>query len=91
MKFAIIATDKPDSLQVRLETRPDHVNYLKTCGVVEQAGALLNEAGDMYGSLVIIDVEDKAAAQEWAANDPYAKAGLFADVRIEAWNRVIGG
>ncbi|WP_417262451.1 YciI family protein [Celeribacter sp.] len=90
MKFAVICTDKPGALQIRLDTRPDHVEYLKSCGVVEQAGPFLNDAGEMSGSLVIIEVEDMAAAQDWAANDPYAKAGLFADVRIEAWNRVIG-
>ena len=30
-----------------------------------------------------------AAAQDWAANDPYAKAGLFADVQLIPWNKVI--
>ena len=53
-------------------------------------GPFLNDAGEMHGSLVVIEVEDMAAAQAWADKDPYALAGLFADVRIEAWNRVIG-
>ena len=44
----------------------------------------------MIGSLVILDAADKAAAQDWADNDPYAKAGLFADVQLIPWNRVIG-
>jgi len=46
----------------------------------------------MIGSLVILDVADKAAAQEWADNDPYAKAGLFADVAadpLEPGDRVV--
>ncbi|MEL6679892.1 MAG: YciI family protein [Pseudomonadota bacterium] len=91
MLYAIICTDKPDHLAVRMENRPAHVDYLKSSGVVAQAGPFLDGAGDMSGSLVIIDVADTAAAQAWAADDPYAQAGLFADVRIEAWNRVIGG
>lgn len=90
MKFAIICTDKPGALQIRLDTRAQHVDYLKTCGVVEQAGPFLNEAGEMCGSLVVIEVSDRAAAEAWAEQDPYAKAGLFENVRIEAWNRVIG-
>ncbi|WP_339691756.1 YciI family protein [Celeribacter baekdonensis] len=90
MKYAIICTDKPGSLHIRTETRPDHVAYLKSCGVVEQAGPFLDTDGKMCGSLVIIEVDDLEAANSWAANDPYAKAGLFADVRIEAWNKVIG-
>ncbi|MBW6416219.1 YciI family protein [Celeribacter sp. PS-C1] len=91
MKFAVICTDKPGALQIRLDTRAEHVEYLKGCGVVVHAGPFLNDADEMYGSLVIIEVDDMAAAQDWAANDPYAKAGLFSDVRIEAWKQVIGG
>ena len=55
-----------------------------------QAGALLDGDGEMCGSLLILDVADRAAADAWAADDPYAKAGLFSDVTIKPWNRVIG-
>ena len=44
----------------------------------------------MCGSLVILDVADMAAAEAWAAGDPYAKAGLFSDVELTAWKKVIG-
>lgn len=89
MLYAVICTDKPDHLEVRKANRPAHVEYLKATSVV-QAGPFLDATGDMCGSLVIIEAEDMAAAQAWAAGDPYGQAGLFADVRIEAWNRVIG-
>lgn len=89
MLYALICTDKPDHLQTRQDNRPAHVAYLKETGVVH-AGPFLNAAGEMYGSLVVIEAQDHAAAQAWAAEDPYAKAGLFSDVRIEAWNKVIG-
>ena len=49
-----------------------------------------NEEGFPAGSLVVLDVPDRAAAEAWAAADPYAKAGLFAAVTIRPWNRVIG-
>ena len=90
MKIAIICTDKPGALQIRLDTRSEHLAYLEQTGVVEQAGPFLNEAGDMCGSLLILEVADLAAAQAWADNDPYAKAGLFESVSIQAWKRVIG-
>lgn len=90
MRFAIICTDKPGALQIRLDTRTEHLAYLSSTGVVEQAGPFLNAEGEMYGSLLILEVEDLAAAQEWAANDPYAKAGLFESVTIQAWKKVIG-
>jgi uncharacterized protein YciI len=90
MFIALIGKDKPGALEIRKANRDDHVAYLKSTGVVAQAGPLLDNAGEMCGSLVILDVEDMAAAEAWAAADPYAQAGLFADVQLIAWNRVIG-
>jgi len=90
MLFAVICDDKTGALDVRKENRPDHVAYLKSSGVVTQAGPFLDAAGEMCGSLVVIDVADQEAADIWAAADPYAKAGLFERVSIRPWNRVIG-
>lgn len=89
MLAALICIDKPDHLQTRLATRPAHGDYLKQTGVVAQAGPFLNEAGEMIGSLVILDVASLADAEAWAAADPYAKAGLFASVTIREWKKVI--
>jgi uncharacterized protein YciI len=89
MLIALIARDKAGALQTRLDNRADHVEYLKSTGVVSQAGPLLDDAGEMIGSLVILDVADMAAAQAWAANDPYAKAGLFESVDLIPWKKVI--
>jgi uncharacterized protein YciI len=90
MFIALIGKDKPGALEIRKANRDAHVAYLKSTGVVAQAGPLLDDAGEMCGSLVILDVENMAAAEAWAAADPYAQAGLFADVQLIAWNRVIG-
>jgi uncharacterized protein YciI len=43
----------------------------------------------MCGSVIILDVADLAAAEAFAAGDPYAKAGLFASVTIDRWNKVL--
>ena len=90
MRVALITCDKPGALQVRLDTRTDHLAYVKTTGVVEMAGPFLDAAGQMCGSLIILDVADMTAAQTWADNDPYAKAGLFATVTLSEWKKVIG-
>jgi uncharacterized protein YciI len=89
MLIALMAKDKDGALQTRLDNRAAHLAYIEETGVVAMAGPLLD--GDaMIGSLVILDVEDMAAAQTWADNDPYAKAGLFASVELTAWKKVIG-
>ena len=90
MRVALITRDKPGTLQIRLDTRTDHLAYVKTTGVVEMAGPFLDAAGQMCGSLIILDVADMTAAQTWADNDPYAKAGLFATVTLSEWKKVIG-
>ena len=90
MRVALITRDKPGALQIRLDTRTDHLDYIMTTGVVEMAGPFLDAAGQMCGSLIILDVADMTAAQTWADNDPYAKAGLFATVTLSEWKKVIG-
>jgi uncharacterized protein len=90
MRFALICLDKPNALQTRVENRSAHLEHLNTSGVVEQAGPFIDAAGQMCGSLIILNVGTKAEAEAWAAADPYAKAGLFQSVMIQEWKRVIG-
>ena len=90
MRIALITRDKAGALQTRLDNRDAHLAYIKETGVVEMAGPFLDENGTMTGSLIVMNVENMAAAQDWAENDPYAKAGLFEKVRIEEWKKVVG-
>jgi len=90
MLVCLMARDKVGALSVRVENRPAHVDYLKSTGCVQLAGPLVDAEGNMCGSMIVLDVPDMAAAQDWAANDPYAKAGLFASVTLDEWKKVIG-
>lgn len=89
MLIALIARDKPGQLQTRLDNREAHLAYIEKTGVVSQAGPLMNESGGMTGSLIILEVPDMAAAECWAADDPYARAGLFEKVDLIPWKKVI--
>ena len=90
MRIALMTTDKSGALQIRRDNRDAHLAYIADTGVVEMAGPFLDAQGQMCGSLIVMDVADMAAAEAWAANDPYAKAGLFSDVRLQEWKKVIG-
>jgi uncharacterized protein YciI len=90
MRVALMAHDKPGALDLRTANRQAHLDYIRATGVVEMAGPLLDAAGQMCGSLVILDVPDMAAAHAWAAEDPYARAGLFASSTLGEWKKVIG-
>lgn len=91
MHFAFLCTDKPGALQVRLDTRPEHLNYLNKLndeGKLAFAGPFLGDDGKPTGSLVVVKAETIEAARALAEADPYAKAGLFANVEVKAWNWV---
>jgi uncharacterized protein YciI len=85
-----MAHDKPGALDVRMENRPAHVDYLKSTDHVHLAGPLINADGGMCGSMIVLDVPDMATAEAWAQGDPYAKAGLFESVTLTEWKKVIG-
>lgn len=88
--FVLICRDKPGSLALRQANREAHLAYAQGSGAVVLGGPFLDEGGTMCGSMLVIEAEDRAAAERWAAGDPYNKAGLFESVRIDAWKRVIG-
>ena len=90
MLFSLYCLDKPGSLALRMERRPDHVAYLeKQAGIIVYGGPLLDEAADQpIGSLLIIDVADRAAAEGFSDNDPYTRAGLFEERSIRPTRKV---
>ena len=85
MLFIITAMDRDNSLGLRMATRAAHFDYARATGAVRLGGPFLNEDGDMIGSLIVIEAPDLAAAQEWQKNDPYARAGLFAQSDVRPW------
>jgi uncharacterized protein len=87
MLYALICTDKPDSLGIRKANRPEHVEYLQSLDDrLVLAGPFTESDGEtMNGSLIVIEAASLQAAKEIAAGDPFAKAGLFASVEVRPW------
>jgi uncharacterized protein YciI len=87
MLYAVICTDKPDSLGIRKANRPEHVEYLQSLDDrLVLAGPFTESDGEtMNGSLIVIEAASLQAAKEIAAGDPFAKAGLFASVEVRPW------
>ena len=84
MYFSIYAKDKADHLSLRMETRPVHLEYLK-----EHADKIMTDDGESpIGSLLVMEFDNIEQAREWAAGDPYAKAGLFESTDVHAWREV---
>lgn len=88
MLFVIYATDKKNSLALRQTTRATHLAYMSNFDT-RVGGPLLDEDGNMAGSMIVLEAEDLAAAKEFAANDPYRIAGLFESVHVTGFKAAI--
>jgi uncharacterized protein YciI len=83
MHFTIQCVDKPDSLELRLATRPKHLDYLNAHKeAFLLVGPVLDGEGKPRGSLYVVDMPDRADAEAFAKGDPYAQAGLFESMVI---------
>ena len=98
MWYAIIAEDHASSLAQRLAARPAHLARLQQ---LQAEGRLLvagphpaidsdnpGEAG-FSGSLIIADFASLDAAQAWAADDPYIAAGVYRQVTVKPFKKVL--
>ena len=98
MLYAIISEDHPDTLGLRMENRPAHLERVQ---VLADEGRLLvggphpavdsedpGEAG-FSGSLIIAEFDSLEAAQAWASEDPYVLAGVHSHVKVKPFKRVL--
>jgi uncharacterized protein YciI len=92
MHFVVICLDKPNSLDLRLANRAAHLEYLRNhTKTIRTCGPLLDDDGEtMIGSMLILDVPNREAADAVLAEDPYRKANLFGKVEVRPWRWVIG-
>lgn len=90
MAYAIIAHDRPDGAELRREKRPEHLDYLEANKhLLLAAGAQFADDGTTpIGSILLVDVEERAEAEAFAKADPFNQAGLFERVTIVPWRKV---
>ncbi|HEX7946228.1 MAG TPA: YciI family protein [Phenylobacterium sp.] len=89
--FVLHCLDKPDSLALRMANREAHLAYVSgRTDVMKLGGPMLDDDGNMAGSLLVLDVPDKAAAEAFSAADPYTRAGLWQRVVITAFRASFG-
>jgi uncharacterized protein YciI len=98
MWYAITALDHPDSLEKRKAVRPAHLARLEQ---LRDAGRLLlagpfpaidaedpGPAG-FTGSLIVAEFGDLEAAREWAGADPFVEAGVYREVSVRPFRKVL--
>ncbi|AQA19456.1 hypothetical protein BST95_15650 [Halioglobus japonicus] len=98
MLYAILCEDVENSLSLRAEARPAHLERIQE---LVDAGRLLvagphpaldsedpGEAG-FTGSLIVAEFDSLEAATAWADADPYVDAGVFAKVTVKPYKKVL--
>lgn len=97
MLYAIIAEDVGASLALRKQNRPAHLQRLE---LLQSEGRLLlagphpavdssdpGEAG-FSGSLIVAEFPSLEDARQWAHEDPYYRAGVYAKVSVKPFLQV---
>lgn len=98
MLYAIISEDIENSLALRLEARPAHVQRLND--LKDQARLVLagphpaidsDDPGNagFTGSLVVAEFSNLVEAQAWADADPYITAGVYQKVTVKPFKKVL--
>ncbi len=97
MYYAIISEDVANSLPLRVAARSAHIERLQALAAEDRI--LLGgphpaidsedpgEAG-FTGSLIVAQFDSLASAQQWAENDPYVAAGVYAKVVVKPFKKV---
>lgn len=98
MLYAILGRDAPESLTRRLAVRPAHLDRLNALlaeGRLILAGPLPaidspdpGPAG-FQGSLVVAEFTSLEEARAWTEADPYVAAGVYAEVEVYPFRKVL--
>ncbi|HEY6529535.1 MAG TPA: YciI family protein [Cellvibrionaceae bacterium] len=98
MYYAIISQDVPDSLPLRTPARPAHVarlhelaeqNRLLVAGPHPATDSDAPGSAGFTGSLVVAEFASLEHAQQWADADPYIAAGVYAQVAVKPFIKVL--
>ncbi len=83
--------DKPNSLELRMKTRPEHLAWVETAiAKVKFGGPILSDDGEkMMGSVIVAEFESLEQSREVQKQDPYTKAGLFERVVVQPTRQML--
>jgi uncharacterized protein YciI len=89
MLYIGYAEDIPGTDEKRAAARAAHMAYLHgTTEIVVLGGPLLDGDDKRHGTCLIISAPDMATAEDWFANEPFNKAGIFKSLKV---SRVMRG
>jgi hypothetical protein len=93
MTFLVLAYDGVDAGAParRAAARPAHLastRVLRGAGHFLDGGAILNDGGEMVGSMLLMEFANRAEFDDWLAADAYTVGGVWKDVTVRPFRRV---
>ena len=93
--FVVIARDGTDegAKARRRAARPAHLERsapLVERGEIVVGGAILDEAGEMVGSVVLVDLPSRETVDAWLVDDPYVTGGVWKEIAVQPFRPAIG-
>lgn len=88
--FLLLYTTAPDYLDRRVDLRTEHLRLAWSAqqrGDLVLAGAL---ADPPSGAVLLFQGSSPAAAEAFAASDPYVRNGLITRWEVREWTTVVG-
>lgn len=94
MLFSVIARDAtdPEAPARRTSVRDQHIAGIKPhveSGVLQVGGAFVDQDGVMRGSIMLLDLPDRAAVEAHLHADIYFTAGVWHDFEINEFRRAV--
>jgi uncharacterized protein YciI len=91
--FCIHAFDRPGQHELRARLRESHRARLRQHEhpvAVRIGGPLLDDAGQMVGTMLIVEAESRDQVEAYLAGDPYVVERLFVTMTVTGFNWGLG-
>lgn len=87
MTFLIHALDHtdPDALNRRNQVREEHLivaRKMHANGEIMMAGALLDDSGNMKGSVLIVEMDSREKVDEWLKSEIYVTGRVWDKITV---------
>ena len=95
MQFVVIARDgtDPDAVARRQAVRPTHlggIQPLVDAGNILMGGAMLDDDGNMRGSVLLVDFPSRVELDAWLDHDPYVTDGVWQQIELVPFRIAVG-
>lgn len=93
MEYFFYCRDKPGTSELRKKIVETHWSFMDhyVPHMIARGPTLGDDWSTQTGSMHIVDLPNSEAAQVFAFDEPYYKAGVYSEVLVRRWRNVLGG